>query len=417
MSEYIESIGKKSKDALKSLRKLTTDQKNAALIYAAEALRDNSVSILEANAKDMENARKNGMSEALLDRLSLTESRIDAMAKGMMEVSALPDPVGEVISMEKRPNGLMIGKQRVAIGVIGVIYESRPNVTSDAFALCFKSGNACILRGGSDCINSNIAITDALRIGLKKAGVTEDAVVLIENTDREYAVELMRLNRYVDLIIPRGGHNLIHSCIENSTVPCIQTGEGNCHVYVEKTADFTKALEIIKNAKLQRLGVCNAIESLVVDSEIAESFLPLLYDLLCTGNGVTIYGDSEAKAILPGIENAKEEDFYTEYLDKKISLKINHGGVDNAIDFINEHSTGHSESIITEDYETSLEFLNGIDSAAVYVNASTRFTDGGEFGMGCEIGISTQKLHARGPLGLKELTTLKYIILGNGQIR
>ncbi len=417
MSEYIEIIGKRSKNALKGLRKLSADQKNTGLLMAAEALMERSARILEANGIDMENARKNGMSEALLDRLCLTEGRIEAMAQGIKDIISLPDPVGEVLSMEKRPNGLMIGKQRVAIGVIAVIYESRPNVTSDAFALCFKSGNACILRGGSDCINSNIAIADALRSGLKKANITEDALILVENTDRSYATELMRLNSYVDLIIPRGGHSLIHSCIENSTVPCIQTGEGNCHVYVEKNADFSKALDIIKNAKLQRLGVCNAIESLVVDKEIAEEFLPLLYNLLATGNGVTIYGDSDALAILPGIERATEEDFYTEYLDKKISLKINQGSVQDAIDFINEHSTGHSESIITENYESAMAFLQGIDSAAVYVNASTRFTDGGQFGMGCEIGISTQKLHARGPLGLKELTTVKYIILGNGQIR
>ncbi len=417
MSDYIESIGKRSKNALKLLRKLSTEQKNTALITASKFLLDRKTEILEANAIDMANAKKNGMSEALLDRLLLNDSRIEAMAKGITDVVALSDPVGEVISMEKRPNGLMIGKQRVAIGVIGVIYESRPNVTSDAFALCFKSGNACILRGGSDCINSNIAIADALRCGLKQANVPEDALILVEVTDREYAIELMRMNEYVDLIIPRGGHNLIHSCIENSTVPCIQTGEGNCHVYVERNADFTKALDIIKNAKLQRLGVCNAIESLVVDSEIAEDFLPLLYDMLVVGNGVTIYGDAKAKAILPGIERATDEDFYREYLDKKISLKIVHGSVDEAIDWINDHSTGHSESIITENYAASTAFLQGVDSAAVYVNASTRFTDGGEFGMGCEIGISTQKLHARGPLGLKELTTIKYIILGNGQIR
>lgn len=416
MSDYIIDIGKRAKSASGKLKTLPSDIKDLTLNACANALVENSEKILEANSIDVENAKKNGMSEALLDRLQLTESRIKGMADGLRNIATLNDPVGEVISMVNRPNGLMIGKKRVPIGVIAVIYESRPNVTADSFGLTFKSGNAVILRGGSDSINSNIAISDVIRDTLKKNGINKDALILIDNTDRAYVNELMKLNQYVDVIIPRGGAGLINNIVNNSTVPVIQTGVGNCHIYVDSAANIDMALDIIENAKTQRLGVCNACESLVVHSEIYESFLPLLYERLTVKHGVEIRGDERACAVLPEITPATDEDYYTEYLAKIISLKI----VDHsqeAIDWINEHSTGHSESIISRSYNKTMKFLNEVDSAAVYANASTRFTDGGEFGLGAEIGISTQKLHARGPLGLEELTTIKYIIFGNGQIR
>ena len=408
-------IGKRAKAASRQLAILSTNKKNEALKVVAAALVENSAAIIAANEIDMANAKKNGMSEALLDRLSVNEARVKAMADGILQVADLKDPVGEVLSMTNRPNGLMIGKKRVPLGVIGMIYESRPNVTPDAFCLCFKTGNAVILRGGSDCIHSNLAITKVIRAALKEQGVCEDVVQIIEATDRETATALMRLNEYVDVLIPRGGAGLIKSVVENSTVPVIETGTGNCHIYVDASADFDMALSIIDNAKTQRLGVCNAAESLVIHESIAKDFLPALYEKL-TEKAVVMRADERARAICPQMEEATEEDFYKEYLDRLISVKIV-DSIDEAIAHINEHNTGHSESIITKDYENSLRFLNEIDAAAVYVNASTRFTDGGEFGFGAEIGISTQKLHARGPLGLEELTTTKYIIFGNGQIR
>ncbi len=408
-------IGKRAKEASRHLAILPTVKKNEALKAVAQALVANCASILEANEIDVANAKKNGMSEALLDRLSLNEARVQGMADGILQVAELKDPVGEVLSMTNRPNGLMIGKKRVPLGVIGMIYESRPNVTPDAFCLCFKTGNAVILRGGSDCIHSNLAITKVIRTALGKQGVCEDVVQIIESTDRETATALMRLNDYVDVLIPRGGAGLIKSVVENSTVPVIETGTGNCHIYVDASADFEMALNIIDNAKTQRLGVCNAAESLVVHESIAKDFLPALYEKL-NAKQITMRADERALAICPQMEAATKEDFYKEYLDRLISVKIV-DSIDEAIAHINEHNTGHSESIITKDYENSLRFLNEIDAAAVYVNASTRFTDGGEFGFGAEIGISTQKLHARGPLGLEELTTTKYIIFGNGQIR
>lgn len=408
-------IGKRAKDASHRLAILPTVKKNEALQAVAKALMENTAAILAANEIDVKNAKENGMSEALLDRLSLNEARVKAMADGILQVADLKDPVGEVLSMTNRPNGLMIGKKRVPLGVIGMIYESRPNVTPDAFCLCFKTGNAVILRGGSDCIHSNLAITKVIRAALSEQGVCEDVVQIIESTDRETATALMRLNEYVDVLIPRGGAGLIKSVVENSTVPVIETGTGNCHIYVDATADFEMALNIIDNAKTQRLGVCNAAESLVVHESIAKDFLPALYKKL-NAKQITMRADERALAICPQMEAATEEDFYKEYLDRLISVKIV-DSIDEAIAHINEHNTGHSETIITKDYENSLRFLNEIDAAAVYVNASTRFTDGGEFGFGAEIGISTQKLHARGPLGLEELTTTKYIIFGNGQIR
>ena len=408
-------IGKQAKEASRRLAILSTGKKNETLRAVAEALVAHSDAILAANEIDVAHAKENGMSEALLDRLSLNEARVKAMADGILQVADLKDPVGEVLSMTNRPNGLMIGKKRVPLGVIGMIYESRPNVTPDAFCLCFKTGNAVILRGGSDCINSNLAITKVIREALAAQGVCEDVVQIIESTDRETATALMRLNEYVDVLIPRGGAGLIRSVVQNSTVPVIETGTGNCHIYVDETADFEMALDIIDNAKTQRLGVCNAAESLVVHESIAKDFLPAVYERL-TAKQITMRADEGARAICPQMEAATEEDFYTEYLDRIISVKLV-ASIDEAIAHINEHNTGHSESIITKDYENSLRFLNEIDAAAVYVNASTRFTDGGEFGFGAEIGISTQKLHARGPLGLEELTTTKYIIFGNGQIR
>lgn len=408
-------IGKRAKAASHRLAILPTVKKNEALKAVAESLVANSAVILSANEIDVANARKNGMTEALIDRLALTETRVKGMADGVLQVAELKDPVGEVLSMQNRPNGLMIGKKRVPLGVIGMIYESRPNVTADAFCLCFKTGNAVILRGGSDAINSNLAITKIIRAALAEQGVCEDVVQIMESTDRESATALMRLIDYVDVLIPRGGAGLIKSVVQNSTVPVIETGTGNCHIYVDATADFDMALNIIDNAKTQRLGVCNAAESLVVHESVAKDFLPALYERL-SAKQVVIRADERARAICSQMEAATEEDFYKEYLDRIISLKIV-DSIDEAIAHINEHNTGHSESIITKDYENSLRFLNEIDAAAVYVNASTRFTDGGEFGFGAEIGISTQKLHARGPLGLEELTTTKYIIFGNGQVR
>lgn len=408
-------LGKKAKDASRIMARLGQDKKNEALLKVADALIANAESIIKGNDTDMDNAMANGMSEALLDRLKLTEKRLTDMAEGIRQVVSLEDPVGEVISMKERPNGLLIGQKRVPMGVIGIIYESRPNVTVDAFALCFKTGNAVILRGGSDCIHSNIALIKVIRKALEDTGVTPDAVSLIEDTDREVAREFMRMNRYVDLLIPRGGAGLIRTVVENATIPVIETGTGNCHIYVDESADLNKALSIIKNAKLQRLGVCNACESLVIHKGIAPKAIPAIAAML-KENNCEIRGDEAAMTFSPDIVKANDEDYKTEYLAKIISAKVVES-LDEAIEHINNYSTGHSEAIITEDYESSQRFLNEIDSACVYVNASTRFTDGFMFGFGAEIGISTQKLHARGPMGLLALTSTKYIIYGNGQIR
>jgi glutamate-5-semialdehyde dehydrogenase len=355
------------------------------------------------------------MKSSLVDRLRLNPKRIKEMADGLLQICSLPDPIGEVISMTVRPNGLNIGQKVVPLGVIGIIYESRPNVTADAFGLCFKTGNAVILRGGSDAINSNKAIVKALQNGLESSGCIRDAIQLIEDTSRETAREFMRMNEYVDVLIPRGGAGLIKTTIENSTIPVIETGTGNCHIYVDEFADFDMALNIIDNAKTQRLGVCNTCESLVIHEKVSAAFIPALYKRL-SAKEVEIRADERARAICSKLSPATEEDYKTEYLDKIISLKVV-DSIEEAINHINHYSTSHSEAIITKDYNNALKFLNEIDSAAVYVNASTRFTDGNEFGFGAEIGISTQKLHARGPMGLKALTTTKYIIFGNGQIR
>ena len=411
----LSEIGRRAKDVSRILNNLGSREKNMGLEEAARALLEGEDEILAANEEDCDKAASNGMSQGLLDRLRLTPARINSMADGLLQVAFLEDPVGEVLSMKKRPNGLMIGKKRVPLGVIAMIYESRPNVTSDAFGLCFKSGNAVILKGGSDALRSNQAIVRCLREGLSRAGLPEDGVQLVEDTSRDTTRELMRLNEYVDVLIPRGGAGLIRSVVENSTVPVIETGTGNCHIYVDETADLNMALDIIYNAKTQRVGVCNACESLVVHRSVAGQFLPLLKKRLADKN-VEIRADEDARAIVPEFKAATEADWGTEYLDYILSLKIV-DSVEEAIAHINRYNTGHSESIITSDYFNAQQFLNEIDAAAVYVNASTRFTDGEEFGFGAEIGISTQKLHARGPMGLKELTTTKYIIYGDGQIR
>ena len=401
----LNEIGRQAKEVSRLLGILGSREKNMGLEEAARSLLEGEEEILLANQEDCEKAKNSGMSQGLLDRLMLTPARVQAMADGLLQVAALEDPVGEVLSVKLRPNGLQIGQKRVPLGVIGMIYEARPNVTADAFGLCFKSGNAVILKGGSDAIRSNQAIVRCLREGLVHAGLPADAVQLVEDTNRDTTRELMRLNQYVDVLIPRGGAGLIRAVVENSTVPVIETGTGNCHIYVDESADFNMALDIIYNAKTQRIGVCNACESLVVHRAIAERFLPLLKRKL-KDKQVEIRADEAACAIEPSFTPAAEEDWGTEYLDYILSLKLV-DSLDEAIAHINHYNTGHSEAIVTSDYFNAQRFLNEVDAAAVYVNASTRFTDGEEFGFGAEIGISTQKLHARGPMGLKELTTTK----------
>ncbi|MBO5325894.1 MAG: glutamate-5-semialdehyde dehydrogenase [Lachnospiraceae bacterium] len=412
---YLEELGKKAAAAKYEVQILTTEEKNNALKTVADALIANTDFIIKENAIDLKNGEDNGMHVGLLDRLRLTPERIAAMSEGILQIIDLEDPIGEVLETTTRPNGMEISKVRVPMGVIGIIYESRPNVTADAFALCFKTGNAVILKGGKDAINSNKAITDTIRGALKNAGVTEDAILLIEKTDRETTTAFMKLNDYVDVLIPRGGAGLIRAVVENSTIPVIETGTGNCHVYVDEYADFEKALNIIYNAKTQRIGVCNACESLVVHEKVKDAFLPLLAEKLEPAN-VEIRSDAAAKEVLKDSVDATEEDFYKEYLDYIISIKTV-ASVEEAIAHINEHNTGHSDCIVSENAENIAKFQKGVDAACVYANVSTRFTDGFEFGFGAEIGISTQKLHARGPMGLKELTSYKYLINGDGQVR
>ena len=411
----LEEIGKCAKAAEPALRVLNTGEKDKALLGVAEKLLADASYILEANEKDVVRAKENGMKPGLVDRLMLDRSRIEGMAEGIRQVAALPDPVGEVRSMKQRPNGLLIGQKRVPLGVIGIIYEARPNVTADAFALCFKAGNVVILRGGSDAFYSNLAIVETIRTALKDHGVPKDAIQLIEDTSRKTAQEFMKMDRYVDLLIPRGGAGLIRSVLENSRIPVIETGTGNCHIFVDESADLQMAVSIIFNAKTQRIGVCNACESLVVHERVLDRLMPLLKKKL-DEKQVEIRGDRKAAAAAEGIVPATEEDWGTEYLDYILSVKTV-DSIDEAIAHINRYNTGHSEAIITSDYANAQRFLNEVDAAAVYVNASTRFTDGYEFGFGAEIGISTQKLHARGPMGLEALTSYKYIIYGNGQIR
>lgn len=411
----IKEIGTKAKKASRNLIKLSTYDKNNILKACAKALCDNYEKILEANKIDLENAEKNGVKPSLIDRLTLTKDRIYAMADGLEQISALEDPIGEVMSMKTLPNGLTVGQQRVPMGVIGIIYESRPNVTSDAFGLCLKAGSAVILRGGKEAIHSNIKTVELFKEAIDKLGFDNNFVQLIEDTSRESATQMMKAKGYIDLLIPRGGTGLIQSVVLNSTVPVIETGVGNCHIFVDESGKLDDALNIVINAKTQRPGVCNAAESLLIHKNIAEKFVPMV----CTAlkeKGVEIRADEKTAAIFRDVTPATEEDWGTEYLDYIISVKIV-DSLDEAIEHITKYSTGHSESIITENYTNAKRFTNEIDSAAVYVNASTRFTDGNEFGFGAEIGISTQKLHARGPMGLKAITTSKYIIFGNGQIR
>lgn len=415
MNEMLNTLGKNARNAEVLVRNLSANEKNEVLLKVAEALTENADTLTAANTLDVENGRKNNMPEALVDRLLLTGDRIRGMAEGLRQVAALEDPVGEVLGMKKRPNGLMIGQKRVPLGVIGIIYEARPNVTADAFALCFKTGNVVILKGGSDAIHSNEAIVKCIREVLREQGITEDAIQLITDTSRETTAEFMKMNQYVDVLIPRGGRGLIKAVVENSTIPVIETGTGNCHIYVDETADLPMAADIIMNAKTQRVGVCNACESVLVHEKVKDEFLPVLARRL-QEKQVEIRADEAACELIPGAVHATEEDWGREYLDYILSLKVV-SSVEEAISHINQYNTGHSEAIITNNYEHAQKFLDQVDAAAVYVNASTRFTDGFEFGFGAEIGISTQKLHARGPMGLLALTTTKYIIYGNGQIR
>ena len=408
-------IGKRAKDAAAKLAVTSTEDKNRILLAMANALRENCDKILEANALDIENGRKNNMSESLIDRLMLNADRIEGMAKGIEDVIKLEDPVGRILWECERPNGLKIQRVSVPLGVVGIIYEARPNVTSDAAALSIKAGNTAILRGGKEAFNSNSAIMDVMRNAVESIGFNPDIIELVRDTSRESANALMKLNKYVDVLIPRGSASLINAVVENSTVPVIETGVGNCHIYVDSEADIDMATEIIFNAKTQRISVCNTAESLLIHKDIAEFALIAIKARLDEKN-VVLFGDEFACEVCPDIETATEEDYYREYLDYKMSVKIV-SSLDEAIEHIRKYSSGHSESIITNNIENAEKFLNSVDSSAVYHNASTRFTDGGEFGFGAEIGISTQKLHARGPLGLPQLNSFKYKIYGNGQIR
>lgn len=411
----VEELGKRAKATQVFLSQVTTQDKNKAIVEIANALVDNKNEIIKANQIDLENGKRNGLNAGLLDRLMLDSDRIDAVAKGVLQVAELEDECGKTVYEYKKDNGLIIKKITVPIGVIGIIFEARPNVTADAASLCLKSGNAVILRGGKEAINSNKAICSVMRNAVEKAGFPSDVIQLVEDTDRSSANEMMKMTQYLDCLIPRGGKGLIKSVVENSTVPVIETGSGNCHIFVDESADIDMASEIIFNAKTQRISVCNACESLVIHSKIIDKALPVIKAKLDEKN-VEIRGDQRARAVCPEILEADEEDFYTEYLDYIISVKTV-DSLEEAIEHINEHSTGHSESIITESDENAEKFMKCIDSSSVYVNASTRFTDGGEFGLGAEIGISTQKLHARGPMGLAGLTSTKYLIYGNGQVR
>lgn len=411
----LQTMGKKAAAVKPFLQRLSAREKNKALMHGAEMLVRRAAEILSANERDMETAQRNGMSAGMQDRLRLTEERIGAMAEGLRQVAELPDCIGEVMEELERPNGLKIKKVRVPMGVIGIIYEARPNVTADAFGLCFKTGNAVILKGGSDALYSNAAVVKVLREALEEQSVPPDVLQLIEDTDRQVTVAFMKLKEYVDLLIPRGSAGLIRSVVENSTIPVIETGTGNCHVYVDKDADLEMAAEIVYNAKTQRIGVCNACESLVVHSQVREAFLPRLAEALAPKN-VELRGDEGTREILTDCTPAVEEDFGKEYLDYILSIKTV-DSLDEAVSHINRYNTKHSECIVTENAQAAEKFLNEVDAACVYWNASTRFTDGFEFGFGAEIGISTQKLHARGPMGLRELTSYKYLIAGNGQVR
>ncbi|MGO0123544.1 glutamate-5-semialdehyde dehydrogenase [Desulfothermobacter acidiphilus] len=415
MEAAVKVKAERAKAAARRLAYLSTAVKDRALLSMADALEREQDLILAANHRDMEAARAKGLSQALLDRLLLNQKRVQEMAKGLREVAQLPDPVGEMVAMWKRPNGLLIGQMRVPLGVVGIIYEARPNVTVDAAGLCLKAGNAVVLRGGSEALNSNAAIVQVIARAATAAGVPEGAIEFIDLPEREAAQVLMRLNGYVDVLIPRGGAGLIQTVIRTATVPVIETGVGNCHTYVDAAADLAKAEAIVINAKCQRPGVCNAMETLLVHREVAPRFLPVVGEKL-RELGVEIRGCPLTQQYLPWATPAQEEDWATEFLDLILAVRVV-ADLDEALDHIYRYGTRHSEAIVTEDYTAARRFLEEVDAAAVYVNASTRFTDGGQFGFGAEIGISTQKLHARGPMGLKELTTVKYIVLGEGQVR
>lgn len=413
--EDLAKMGKTAREAAFFLGSVSSEMKDRLLNEVAGELVNNQDMILKANKTDMDQAGKNGLSGAILDRLLLNETRISGMSEGLREIALLEDPVGEVLEMKKRPNGLLIGKKRVPLGVIGIIYESRPNVTADVFGLCIKTGNASLLRGGKEAIHTNKAIATLIKQVISRLGFPEGTFQLVEDTSRETATKMMRLNDYLDILIPRGGAGLIQSVVQNSTVPVIETGTGNCHIYIDSFADLEMAVNITVNAKTQRPGVCNAAETVLVHESVAAEVIPILTKEL-QEKGVEIRGDEAVKNLVPGVKRASEEDWDTEYLDLIITAGVV-GSLEDAISHINQHGSGHSECIVTENYTHAQQFLSDVDAAAVYVNASTRFTDGFEFGYGAEIGISTQKLHARGPMGLKELTTTKYIIYGNGQIR
>ncbi|MCJ7722475.1 glutamate-5-semialdehyde dehydrogenase [Candidatus Bathyarchaeota archaeon] len=408
-------ICQKAKTASAQLAKASAEQRNKALCNMADSLENCCITILEANMKDVEAARVKGVKEALIDRLILDKKRVSSMASNLREIAKLPNPVGEIVKTWTRPNGLIIGQIRVPLGVIGIIYESRPDVTSEASGLCIKSGNAIILRGGSDAINSNMGIGDALRAALEETGLTKDIIQVVPVTDRSFAEKLMTMREYIDVLIPRGGASLIKTVVEKSTIPVIETGTGNCHIYVEEDADLNRAVDIVINAKCQRPGTCNAAEKLIVHKSVARQFLPKVVSALNL-NGVEVRACKKTMELLPNLKPAIEEDWGTEYLDLIIAIKIVED-LDEAIVHINKYGTKHSESVLTADFNKALKFINEIDAAAVYWNASTRFTDGNQFGLGAEIGISTQKLHARGPMSVQQLTTTKFFILGRGHIR
>lgn len=412
---YIQTLGQQAKEAEIQIAQLSTKVKNEILIKSAKALLDNCQNILDINKEDVEKAKTSGVKDAFIDRLTLTEKRISDMADGLRQIASLNDPVGEFLYGKTLPNGLIIQQKRVPLGVIAIIFESRPNVTADAFGLCLKSGNAVILRGGKEAIKTNIAIVNIFKNVLKECGINENAVQIVENTSHEIANELMKAHEYIDVLIPRGSARLINTVINNSTVPCIQTGVGNCHIFVDESAKLDDAVNIIVNAKTQRPGVCNAVETLLIHKNVASSVLPNIGKEL-QARGVEIRGDETVREYITNSIPATEEDWATEYEDYIVAIKVVED-LDEVIKHIAKYGTKHSESIITENYSNAQRFLNEVDAAAVYVNASTRFTDGGQFGFGAEIGISTQKLHARGPMGLKELTTTKYVIMGNGQVR
>jgi len=415
IKQYMETVGQAARAASRDMAKATTAAKNAALLAMAAAIRDGRDQLLAANAEDVAEAKANGLDAAMVDRLTLSAKGVESMAQGLEQVAGLPDPVGEITDMKRRPSGIQVGKMRVPLGVVGIIYEARPNVTADAAALCLKSGNAAILRGGKEAIRANQAIAACVRAGLKAAGLPEAAVQVIATTDRAAVGELVAMPQYVDVIVPRGGKGLIERISKEARVPVIKHLDGNCHVYVDAAADAGKAMRIVENAKTQRLGTCNTAESLLVAREVAPTLLPQLAAML-QGKGIEIRGCAETLKLVPGARAASEEDWYTEYLAAIISVKIV-ADVGAAIEHINKYSSAHTEAIVTEDYTNAMRFLREVDSSSVMVNASTRFADGFEYGLGAEIGISTDKFHARGPVGLEGLTSQKWIVLGNGEVR